>query len=118
MEVRVESAHVLRLVTHLILPHIFLCSLAPQPRISEPANRVPAHPVLIETHCHEARREPTVFEVVVEVWCASFCAEEQTALPRREASQNHQQVLENAPIGHAEYRNWICPVTTHQELPL
>ena len=44
---------------------------------------MPAHSFLIQSHFREARSEPAVFEVAVQVWRASVRAEKQAILSGR-----------------------------------
>ena len=77
----VEFRHRLRLVRHPEVVDIFHTATAPQPRLTEPFERMPAHTFLVQSHLGEARRKPVIFQIAIKVRRAVRRKEQQAAFP-------------------------------------
>ena len=83
MKWRMSPVIVLRLVDPSgRLSIVFQIVRRPRNHVLRNRRTMPAHPVLIETHDHETRSKPAVFEVAVQLWSASLRPEQQTGLSR------------------------------------
>src|SRR6266404_6255977 len=74
----IEFAHRFWLVPHPIIIYVFPTPACPE-GLSIPAEAVPAHPRFVHTQLKQLRREPTLFDIVVQVWCAVAGSKQQAA---------------------------------------
>src|SRR5258706_9522876 len=84
---RIEFGHCFRLVPHPKIVDVLLAAFPAEPRLSESAERMPAHTRLVEAHCFKPLRQPAGFEVVVQIWCAVTGLEQQPILAVHKCSQ-------------------------------
>src|SRR5579859_1197366 len=81
MKVRIDLGHCFRLMCHPEVVDVLQTTSTTEPRLAETLECVPAHSFLVQFQLDEARGEPAIFQVPVEMRCSVCSVKQQPGLP-------------------------------------